>query len=105
MEMPSICKYSMLLKNDWSNMKKYHLFEVYGIELEYMLVHNANLKVAPIVDTLLTKKNDALTSDIENGDIAWSNELVAHIVELKTNGPTNNLDGLSEKFHQNIVEI
>lgn len=86
-------------------MKKYHLFEVFGIELEYMLVYNSNLKIAPIVDTLLTKKNGTLTSDIDNGDIAWSNELVAHVVELKTNGPSHDLDNLSESFHQNLVEI
>ena len=68
--------------------KKYHLFEVYGIELEYMLIDNATFKVSPKVDVLLTKKNGALTSDIENGTVAWSNELVAHVIELKTNGPT-----------------
>jgi gamma-glutamyl:cysteine ligase YbdK (ATP-grasp superfamily) len=85
--------------------KKYHLFEVYGIELEYMLVYNKTLKTAPIVDALLTAKNGSLVADIENGKIAWSNELVAHVVELKTNGPTKNLDSLSALFHQNIIEI
>jgi gamma-glutamyl:cysteine ligase YbdK (ATP-grasp superfamily) len=85
--------------------KKYHLFEVFGIELEYMLTHTSTLKVAPIVDELLTKKSGRLTGDVDNGEIAWSNELVAHVVELKTNGPTNNLDGLSELFHQNVKEI
>ncbi len=75
--------------------KKYHLFEVFGIELEYMLVNNKTFKVAPIVDELLTKKAGELTADIDNGAIAWSNELVAHVVELKTNGPVNSLDGLS----------
>ena len=84
--------------------KRYHLFEVYGIELEYMLVSNT-LKPTAIVDKLLTKKAGALTSDVENGAIAWSNELVAHVVELKTNGPTADLNGLSEMFHKNIVEI
>ena len=85
--------------------KKYHLFEVYGIELEYMLAYKSNLKVAPIVDALLTKKNGALTADIENGEIAWSNELVAHVIELKTNGPTSNLNTLSHEFHKNVMEI
>ena len=85
--------------------KKYHLFEVFGIELEYMLVNNQNFKVAPVADTLLTLKNGELTSDIENGAIAWSNELVAHVIELKTNGPTADLDNLSEAFHKNIIEI
>ena len=85
--------------------KKYHLFEVYGIELEYMLTDSRSLKVAPIVDLLLTRKNGKLTSDIDNGEIAWSNELVAHVIELKTNGPTKNLDNLSALFHKNIKEI
>ena len=53
--------------------KRYHLFEVYGIELEYMLVSNT-LKPTAIVDKLLTKKAGALTSDVENGAIAWSND-------------------------------
>jgi len=84
---------------------KYHLFEVFGIELEYMVVTSKKLKVTPIVDKLLTAKNGSLTSDVENGEIEWSNELVAHVVELKTNGPTNDLNSLSEAFHKNIVEI
>ena len=85
--------------------KKYHLFEVYGIELEYMLVQQDHLQVSPTVDVLLIQKHGSLTSDVENGDIAWSNELVAHVVELKTNGPTNRLDSLSDVFHHNIQEI
>ena len=85
--------------------KKYHLFEVYGIELEYMLVNNSSFKVAPIVDQLLTKKEGKLTADVDNGNIAWSNELVAHVIELKTNGPTANLNSLSELFHENVIEI
>lgn len=86
-------------------MKKYHLFEVFGIELEYMLVNKKSLKVASQVDELLSLKQGEITSDVENGEIAWSNELVAHVVELKTNGPTKDLAGLSEHFHENVVEI
>lgn len=85
--------------------KKYHLFEVYGIELEYMLVHASTLNVNPAVDVLLTAKNGALTSDIDNGEIAWSNELVAHVIELKTNGPTKDLNSLASLFHDNVKEI
>jgi len=83
----------------------YHLFEVFGIELEYMLVRNSDLKVAPIVDQLMIAKSGAITSDIDNGKIEWSNELVAHVVELKTNGPTNDLKDLDELFSENILEI
>ena len=84
---------------------RYHLFEVFGIELEYMLVRNSDFKVATIVDQLMIAKSGAITSDIDNGKIEWSNELVAHVVELKTNGPTNNLEDLDELFSENIIEI
>ena len=83
----------------------YHLFEVYGIELEYMLVHKTNLSVNPIVDQLFTKKNGSLTSDVENGAIEWSNELVAHVVEMKTNGPTAALEDLGDLFADNVREM
>lgn len=83
----------------------YRLFEVFGIELEYMVVSRDQLQVKPIVDELFLKKNGEITSDIPNGKIEWSNELVAHVVELKTNGPTPNLEELPELFLQNIQEI
>ncbi|MDX1543291.1 MAG: glutamate-cysteine ligase family protein [Christiangramia sp.] len=83
----------------------YHLFEVYGIELEYMLVRRSDFKVNPIVDKLLTTKNGSLTSDIENGKAEWSNELVGHVVEIKTNGPAESLVGLEFLFSSNIKEI
>lgn len=83
----------------------YRLFEVFGIELEYMLVRTSDLKVNPIVDQLLTRKNGSLTSDVENGAVEWSNELVAHVVELKTNGPTADLENLGDLFAQNVREI
>jgi carboxylate-amine ligase len=83
----------------------YHLFEVFGIELEYMLVKNQQLKVAPIVDQLMVAKMGYVTADADNGPIEWSNELVAHVVELKTNGPTPNLKNLSKIFHKNVIEI
>lgn len=84
---------------------KYHLFEVYGIELEYMVVQKKSLSVAPVVDQLLMAKAGKLVSDVDNGEIEWSNELVAHVVELKTNGPTAKLEGLADVFHRNILEV
>ncbi len=84
---------------------KFRLFEVTGIELEYMIVNRSSLKIQPIVDQLLSLKNGSLTADVDNGKISWSNELVAHVVELKTNGPTKSLENLAEAFHQNILEM
>ena len=82
----------------------YHIFEVYGIELEYMLV-NKDLQVNPITDKLFIEKTGKITSDVENGKIEWSNELVGHVVELKTAGPTSEIENLDELFAENIAEI
>jgi hypothetical protein len=72
----------------------YHLFEVFGIELEYMLVDKSRHKVSPVVDQLIKLKTGKITSDVPNGKIEWSNELVAHVVEIKTNGPPSDLENL-----------
>jgi hypothetical protein len=60
----------------------YELFEVTGIEIEYMIVDRETLAVRPIADLVL-----GADGELELGSIACSNELVLHVIELKTNGP------------------
>jgi len=81
------------------------LFEAYGVEVEYMIVHENSLDVAPIADQLLRDEQGKPSEEIELGDIAWSNELALHVVELKTNGPAGSLTGLAERFQANVQEI
>ncbi len=88
-----------------SDKSPYKLFECFGIELEYMLVHKGNLKPASITDKLIEKKHGSITDEIANGVISWSNELVMHVVELKTTQPVTSLEGLADQFHENIKEI
>ncbi|CAN5378052.1 glutamate-cysteine ligase family protein [soil metagenome] len=82
-----------------------HLFQAYGIELEYMIVNKKTLAVMPISDVVLHAIAGEYVSDVELGIIAWSNELVMHVIELKTNGPSSTLEGLSTHFQQNIQHI
>ncbi len=83
----------------------YHLFEVTGVELEYMIVDRDTLNVRPICDQLLKEVTGEITADYENDSIAWSNELVNHVIELKTNGPVATLRELDGQFHKNVQEI
>jgi carboxylate-amine ligase len=82
-----------------------HLFEGFGVELEYMVVSEGGLEVRPIVDELFHQYAGAYVSDIDRGPLAWSNELVTHVVELKTNGPAPSLDGLSLAFQRDVQEL
>jgi hypothetical protein len=79
------------------------LFDAYGVELEYMIVAEETLDVAPAADRLLEAVAGELTDEFENGDIAWNNELALHVIELKCNGPRPSLAGLADAFQQNVA--
>lgn len=86
------------------------LFEGWGIEIECMLVDAASGDVRPQVDEVLRhafaqESGVDVTSapwiaDTTDGAIAWSNELVAHVLEFKTDGPVASLAGVAESFRR-----
>jgi gamma-glutamyl:cysteine ligase YbdK (ATP-grasp superfamily) len=82
-----------------------HLFDAVGIELEYMIVDQASLNVHPIADQLLAAVAGEPVMSVERGPIAWSNELALHVIELKTNGPTDDLAAAAVAFQSNIVDM
>lgn len=85
--------------------KPYHLFQGYGIELEYMIVHKDSLNVMSIADELLKHELGIIGSDFENGVITWSNELVLHVIEIKTTKPESDLKLVAKEFSKNISRI
>lgn len=83
----------------------YHLFEKFGIELEYMIVDKDTLRVLPVTDKLIEKACGTVKNEIAQEEISWSNELVLHVIELKTTEPVCSLHGIAELFHKNILHI
>lgn len=83
----------------------YHLFEGFGIELEYMIVDKETLQVKPIADDLLKHELGSIGSDFENGIITWSNELVLHVIEIKSTRPESDLQALEKAFSRNVSYI
>jgi glutamate---cysteine ligase / carboxylate-amine ligase len=83
----------------------YSLFEVTGIEIEYMIVDRGDLRVRPIADELIRDTCGAIESEIERGPLCWSNELALHVIELKTNGPARSLTGLADAFQADVRAI
>jgi len=82
-----------------------HIFQAYGIELEYMIVDRDSLRVRPITDELLHHVLGAYESDYTNGRVTWSNELVLHVVELKSTKPDNEFVSLEAAFAENITLV
>ncbi len=86
------------MKSPW------HIFERFGLELEYMIVSKDSEKVLPKVDAVLGKdENGENLSDVEHGPVGLSNELVSHVLEFKCAEPTATLAGWDEKFHREIL--
>lgn len=84
---------------------KLHLFEGYGVELEYMIVDRNSHSIAPLADQVLRIQAGELINEVEVGPLCWSNELVLHVIELKTNGPAATLAGLADHFQQGVAKI
>jgi len=85
--------------------RRLHLFEGIGVELEYMLVDRQSLAVAPMADRLLAAQAGHLTDEVEAGPLRWSNELVLHVIELKTNGPAAGLTELAPIFQEGVAAV
>jgi len=81
------------------------LFKKFGVELEYMLVREDTLDVAPIADRILQRKAGTITNEVERGIMAWSNELALHVIEIKNSGPVSGLPALVGKFQKEVEEI
>ena len=86
-------------------MPRYHLFEGFGVELEYMIVDRDTLEAKPIADELLKHELNSYGSDFENGIVTWSNELVLHVIELKSTKPEHDFAALETSFIENIERI
>jgi len=82
-----------------------HIFQGYGIELEYMLVDKDTLAVKPVTDEVLKHELGQYGSDFENGIVTWSNELVLHVIELKSTKPELNFNALENGFADDIRRI
>ncbi len=82
----------------------FSLFERFGVELEYGIAHRGTLDVYPIADRILAPDGGEPESEIQVGDVAWSNELVLHVLEMKTPEPAGALDGLIDAFHAGVQE-
>lgn len=86
-------------------MSDFPIYSVLGIEIEYMLVDKDSLNVQPKSDLILSALAGQLVNEVPLGDIAISNELVMHVVELKNNGPKPPDAPITEHFQNTILKL
>lgn len=79
---------------------RYGLGQVFGVELEHMIVDRDTLDVKPIADAILGSDGE-----VARGPFTWVNELVAHVIEIKLTHPLPSLGGLAAGFQAEVAEI
>jgi glutamate---cysteine ligase / carboxylate-amine ligase len=82
-------------------------FEAFGLEIHYMLVDAASLDVASIADRVLMLASGAAepVNEATRGELAWSNELVLHVLELKNPSPTPTLSALAPRLQEEAAAM
>lgn len=84
----------------------FDLFEVFGIELEYMIVDRDSLNVLPICDQILAAVNDgSVDNEAVVPPLRWSNELVMHVIELKTDDPARAIMPMAAVFQKQVAQV
>lgn len=81
------------------------LFEGYGVEMEYMIVDQKTLDIHPVSDKILERAAGRIVSEYSVNNMAWSNELVLHVIEIKTDGAASSLEPLNLAFREQISAI
>ena len=77
--------------------QSYRLLEVTGIELEYPVV-DAQMRSRPLVEDLFRKIAGRPTSEVEYGEVVFSNEMASHIFEAKVARPERSLPSMERKL-------
>lgn len=81
---------------------QYNLFSAFGIEIEYMIVDSSTLLPRPIAHELLRDPSNKIVNSLKMGDTVVSNELAAHVIELKTASPSSDFEAIALSFQSTI---
>lgn len=80
-------------------------FSGYGVELEYIIVDRSTLSILPIADKVLHRLAGTYASEYGCGELAWSNELALHLLELKNVEPKPDINLLPAAFQDQIQRM
>ncbi len=81
-----------------------HLFAAAGLELEYMVVRRDTGAVAPVVDRLMIARTGRPAADCRLGRCEASNELAAHVFELKVPRPVADFTAAERAFARAVTQ-
>ncbi len=82
----------------------YRPFEVCGLELEYAVV-DRDLNAASLVEDALGALAGHPASDVDLGAVGFSNEIMDHVIEIKTTWPPRRLTDAERHLHEGVARL
>lgn len=83
-------------------LHKYHLFERFRLEIELMIVDKDTYAPLPVAHNLLTSSEGQVMPDLHLSDVAFSNEMIEHHIEVRTSEPVTSFTQLHQRFHRGL---
>ncbi|MFW7377674.1 MAG: glutamate-cysteine ligase family protein [Oligoflexus sp.] len=87
------------------DIKRFHAFSGFGIELEFALVQARSLAIRSVADLVLEELAGKPSPEISRKGGGWSKELARHVIELKTNGVSADLMAMKQGFQQELHDL
>lgn len=87
-----------------NKQQRYRLFDVIGIELEYPVV-DRELRPQNLVEPLFRRLAGRATSEAEYGGAGFSNELAAHVFEVKAIEPVRSLRVIEQRLVKGLRAV
>lgn len=85
-------------------MKTLHLFEAFGIEVEYMIVNKDTLMPDPAAGEIIKEVMGDYVCTVDRGEMSWSNEFVMHVIEIQAADPCP-IPGTDRKIYNEVLHI
>jgi carboxylate-amine ligase len=79
-----------------------HVFESFGVELEFMIVHKQTLEVLPLVESLFRQISPGNPKITNRDIITWAPKSMPHVFELRSTQPEANFNTLAHTFADEI---
>ena len=82
-----------------------HLFQGYGIEVEYIIVRKDTLDVLPVSDEVIRAAAGEYAVEVEFNGMGWSNEFVKHVLEIRNSRPSAPISKMPQMYQEQIARI
>jgi len=82
-----------------------HLFEAFGVAVEYAVACADSLDVRPLADELIAEAAGDYAPAVARGPATWSRRIARHVIGIETSSPATEAAPVAEAFAESVGEL